>query len=485
MVGYIKINLLGIILLLCPFFSLGQISPFYTQSGTQDQVAFSGIYYNGFLYASYTTGASYYAAGPNPTQELLKLNNSGLVTQRFKIDTLFSPGSLPFINQIQEKNDTLHLLVNLIGKAVSKPYIVKTDSVFSFYQIDSLDFSNQFAKLFIQNFYFNDNYIVYYGYNDTINSQGTFWQLDGVGIVVNNALADTLVLYYPKMYFTGIHITNSGYMAQDISSSKVVYFTQSGTVERIKSYCVGGMFAEGSQVADSLFFIFGTWCGGSYRAGFAVYSDSVLIHLNDSVPFFKPDMQISYHNFQYVSNDNIYIGITHNWPSIIDLFPIPQWFSITKTDINGTTIWQKTFGGDVNHILYALVQGPDSSIFLFTTRYDWTIQNNERDLYIYKIDKNGSMLSTPEHGSLQAIEAVVYPNPFTNQIEVKILNEDLRQANVVLTDISGRTVLQKNLEMGLTKEHTLNTQHLPAGVYVLTLADAQGNVLQRQKVVKQ
>ncbi len=485
MVGYIKMNLLGVILLLCPFLSLGQISPFYTQSGNKDQVAFSGIYYNGDLYASYTTGASYYAAGPNPTQELLKLNDSGLVAQRFCIDTLFSPGTLPFINQIQVKNDTLHLLVNLIGKAVTKPYIIKTDSVFSFYQIDSLDFSNQFAKLFIQNFYFKDNYTVYYGYNDTINSQGSFWQLDGVGIVVNNALADTLVLYYPKMYFTGLHLTNSGYMAQDISSSKVVYFNQSGTVEQIKSYCVGGMFAEGSQVADSLFFVFGTWCGGPNKAGFAVYTDSVLTHLNDSVPFFKPDMQISYHNFQYVNNDNIYIGITHNWPNNYDLFPIPQWFSITKMDINGNTIWQKTYGGDVNHILYALVQGPDSSIFLFTTRYDWTAQYNERDLYIYKIDKNGSMLATPALGGLHPIEVVVYPNPFTNQIDIRLLNTGIQNATVALADFTGKMVLQKQVDFTLSDTHTLNTQNLPAGVYVLTLTDTQGNVLQRQKVVKQ
>jgi hypothetical protein len=149
------------------------------------------------------------------------------------------------------------------------------------------------------------------------------------------------------------------------------------------------------------------------------------------------------------------------------------------------TQWQIAFGGDANYFLMNTSVAQDSSLYLVCTRYDWTTQNNERDLYIYKIDKNGSLLSAPEFGGLQPIEAVVYPNPFTNQIEVNFLNEDLRQANVVLTDISGRTVLRQNLEMGLTKEHTLNTQNLPAGVYVLTLSDAQGNVLQRQKVVKQ
>ena len=59
------------------------------------------------------------------------------------------------------------------------------------------------------------------------------------------------------MYFTGLHITDGGYMAQDISSSKTVFFNDTGAVERIKTYCIGGMFAEGSQVVDSLFFVFG------------------------------------------------------------------------------------------------------------------------------------------------------------------------------------------------------------------------------------
>jgi hypothetical protein len=106
-------------------------------------------------------------------------------------------------------------------------------------------------------------------------------------------------------------------------------------------------------------------------------------------------------------------------------------------------------------------------------------------MFVYYMDKNGSMLSTPKHGNLQPIEAVVYPNPFTNKLEIKLLNENMREANVVLADISGRTVLQQKLETGLTNAHTLSTQHLPAGVYVLTLTDTQGNVLQRQKVVKQ
>jgi hypothetical protein len=162
-----------------------------------------------------------------------------------------------------------------------------------------------------------------------------------------------------------------------------------------------------------------------------------------------------------------------------------MWITIYRLNLDGTLAWYKHFGGDANYQLFALTTASDSGLYFIANRYDWTTQNNERDMFVYYMDKNGSMLSTPEHGSLQAIEAVVYPNPFTSQLEVKLLNENLRQANVVLSDISGRTVLRQNLEMGLTKEHTLNTQNLPAGVYVLTLSDAQGNVLQRQKVVKQ
>ncbi len=71
--------------------------------------------------------------------------------------------------------------------------------------------------------------------------------------------------------------------------------------------------------------------------------------------------------------------------------------------------------------------------------------------------------------------ASIYPNPFSNQ-----LNIDADAAFVKLTDAMGKVVMNEAIHA-----KTINTTNLPAGLYILTLQDKDGNTTERTKLIKE
>lgn len=69
----------------------------------------------------------------------------------------------------------------------------------------------------------------------------------------------------------------------------------------------------------------------------------------------------------------------------------------------------------------------------------------------------------------------IYPNPFNDFIDI-----DANAASIRLLDMTGRTIIQQDL-----RNKRVNTQNIPQGIYQLVLYDANGNILERKKVVKE
>lgn len=67
----------------------------------------------------------------------------------------------------------------------------------------------------------------------------------------------------------------------------------------------------------------------------------------------------------------------------------------------------------------------------------------------------------------------VYPNPTKNQINFSVLT------NVQLTNVTGQIIAEKK------NVNTLDLSHLSSGMYFLTLSDNKGQILQRNKIVKE
>ncbi|MEO8150597.1 MAG: T9SS type A sorting domain-containing protein [Bacteroidia bacterium] len=67
------------------------------------------------------------------------------------------------------------------------------------------------------------------------------------------------------------------------------------------------------------------------------------------------------------------------------------------------------------------------------------------------------------------IDAVIYPNPFTSQLYVKM--DHALKTVFELTDITGRSVIKKQLN----QSYTFNTGFLSKGIYIYRLYDEKGN----------
>jgi hypothetical protein len=72
-------------------------------------------------------------------------------------------------------------------------------------------------------------------------------------------------------------------------------------------------------------------------------------------------------------------------------------------------------------------------------------------------------------------KANIYPNPFTDYIDI-----DANAADIRLYDMTGRTVLATQID-----NRRINTAQLPKGIYMLTLLKKDGSLIEHKKMVKE
>jgi len=75
----------------------------------------------------------------------------------------------------------------------------------------------------------------------------------------------------------------------------------------------------------------------------------------------------------------------------------------------------------------------------------------------------------------------LYPNPSFNNLVIENLGQQKNDVRVEVRDVTGKLELIKNI--GLVEKVTINTSHLPAGLYFVTIKDEQ-NVIATKKWVK-
>jgi hypothetical protein len=418
---------------------------------------------------------------------IIKLKEDGTFLKQV---TLFGNDSIrSYINVLKVRNDSIFCVGN-------RTY--GTDSTEQYFQIYDLDLTllkeqkiknfTSYKSDFVFNIEVEGGLVSFVGY-----STEPFPPNIPTGFVEQRKLSQLNSVYRSYQnngnLFCGLNKINANrYLVTSHLSSNRFYLDSSfAAIDSFIPDQFNAWLAFSSHNVGTKTVIFGTKF--SYPRIDVLNSDTIANRI-DSLPqslppgYNKPQNRAGPYSFDCFDSTFCYFGTTHNWSKPY-LENTPMWITIYRLNLDGTLAWYKHFGGDANYQLFALTTASDSGLYFVANRYDWTTQNNERDMFVYYMDKNGSMLNTPESGSLQPIEAVVYPNPFTHQFEIKFLNHGITQTNVVLTDVSGRTVLQQTVELSFTTAHTVNTGHLPGGLYVLTLTDAKGNLLQRQKVVKQ
>ncbi|MBL7828660.1 MAG: T9SS type A sorting domain-containing protein [Saprospiraceae bacterium] len=148
---------------------------------------------------------------------------------------------------------------------------------------------------------------------------------------------------------------------------------------------------------------------------------------------------------------------------VINNVEVPN-FWLIKLSEEGELLWQKTYGGSMSDRSYAISNTNDSGYIL--AGYTWSTDGDAAganyhgysDFWIVKLSpENTSPTQTPETETLK-----LYPNPCGASVLLEIPEAD--ELEIILTDISGKTLLAKKMSGA---QEQLNLANLPRGVYLL------------------
>lgn len=194
-----------------------------------------------------------------------------------------------------------------------------------------------------------------------------------------------------------------------------------------------------------------------------LYNDSII----DSRYFGKPDTVDYaglYKNLDFISHDNIFFAGESN---ILTLYQNdPSWIMLNILDSNLNLKCQHFYGGDAFYLVNAILATQDSGCVLSCSRYDYLTQDNEFDIYILKVNKDGLLVGTPEQQPPKPDKLQIFPNPARENITVRypdIFNYQERE--VVIYNALGNEVKRLFRPPGQPEEE-VNISDLPAGLYI-------------------
>ncbi len=171
----------------------------------------------------------------------------------------------------------------------------------------------------------------------------------------------------------------------------------------------------------------------------------------------------------YKNKDSIFIGGTTNFGFYY--FPTPSWYFIIQTDSNLNVRWERFYGGDAHYIMWKIIASNDGGCIIAGTRYDYqNVTEEELDIHILKLNSEGLLVGTPEGPTIEMHEALVFPNPGTNYLKVRIAAQH-KQSMFELYDINGRQVLTQQI---FGKWGEVNTVFLTSGTYIYKIYNTEG-----------
>ena len=150
-----------------------------------------------------------------------------------------------------------------------------------------------------------------------------------------------------------------------------------------------------------------------------------------------------------------------------------NWIMLGKFSANLEEYWLKYFGGDAYYHTYSMTTTSDHGCLVVATRYDDEHPENDRDIYVLKVNDEG-LVTWDETIQPSADVYKAYPNPGKN-----VLNLDIREKNFVfqLYNNTGQLVLTKE------NQRSINTSAMSRGIYFYRIIK-DGEILSSGKWVK-
>ncbi len=168
-----------------------------------------------------------------------------------------------------------------------------------------------------------------------------------------------------------------------------------------------------------------------------------------------------HHSVDYVSKNDIFFGSIININALQYPFQEdPSWLMLTKLDSNLNVKWEKYYGGDAFYYIYDIKATSDGGCIMAGIRYDHTIQDQEWDIYILKVDSDGLVTSINDQNHIPISNAILYPNPGN---EILYIRTGLPDARIELYDMNGHFILSREI-----KNHfeSISTLSLPSASYI-------------------
>jgi len=161
--------------------------------------------------------------------------------------------------------------------------------------------------------------------------------------------------------------------------------------------------------------------------------------------------------------DKIFIAGFYNIdPSIFPWQDMPDWIQITRIDTNFKVIDHHFYGGDAVYIPYRILTTSDGGALVVGSRFDYTQWGTWRmHAFALKVNDHGLITETPENPEMRAHDAIVYPNPGSDNLIVQS-GPQVNGAVFRMYDMQGRQVMEEQLDSTLLR---LSSGNLAAGTY--------------------
>jgi hypothetical protein len=216
------------------------------------------------------------------------------------------------------------------------------------------------------------------------------------------------------------------------------------------------------------------------------YSLSVLTTTPENEPIdynhFKIEDPMRDHTALYrgvsFKEENIYVGGTSNLDYANPFFGTSDsWFHLVKVNPDLSPIWEYWYGGDAYYFLYSILATSDGGCLMVGNRYDYEVQEQERDIYVVKVNSDGLIVWTQEIDPGQAMFSI-YPNPGKDLIQIKMPSGEFE---FELFDLNGQILIRQQVS---NQMNLINTSHLKAGIYFYRITDQRNQIISTGKWIK-
>jgi len=135
---------------------------------------------------------------------------------------------------------------------------------------------------------------------------------------------------------------------------------------------------------------------------------------------------------------------------------------VIKTDSDGNTLWEQSYGTEQNDGGHAGFQTADGGYI--ATGYTY-VPDQQYNFYLIKMNQNGVV--GVENNIAEESAISVFPNPMTSYTRIAFSNDNNELFDVIISDINGRVVREMNRLSGNSVE--IEKGNLPIGMYFIEI----------------